>query len=418
MVILGLADPGHEAGCVRTTGASNPMHEPCAGRVCYLGPAGTFTHQAALELVPDARELVALGSVPEVFAAVETSECEFGVVAWDNTVEGPVFATLDGLLHSADVIAVAALSLPIQFDAYALAGGSAGSRPVPEVQTLPMQRLRVEPAMTDFIGPVRMGGSADSAMTNMGEAAKAWEIGTGHPHALAQVSGYLREHGLAPEPASSNVAAINGLRPGQIAFGPPGQAKPGVEMIASNVGDYPAARTEFLLLSRRDKAGPRETGTDGRRPCHSGQIHVIAGFDPQSLHQPATWLDGPSSQAGSGHQSLLAITPTATGPGVLARITGQFAQRGLNMSALVSRPLKGRDGQYVFVVTLDAPPWAPPCRALLTDLLASGDAVKTMGVWQVPAAAPPVGAVEPDAIPPSSARGANPATALARSLLW
>ncbi len=64
----------------------------------YLGPEGTFTHQAAQDLARAGEDLVPRGSVPEVVQSVESGDAQAGVVAFENSLEGPVPANLDELL--------------------------------------------------------------------------------------------------------------------------------------------------------------------------------------------------------------------------------------------------------------------------------------------------------------------------------
>ncbi len=66
--------------------------------VSYLGPSGTFTHQAVLALRPDA-EAVAATDQAEALDAVVAGEASYAVVPIDNSVNGVVVPTLDGLLQ-------------------------------------------------------------------------------------------------------------------------------------------------------------------------------------------------------------------------------------------------------------------------------------------------------------------------------
>jgi len=272
------------------------MHDATATQVAYLGPSGTFTHQAAMQFIPATAQLVPCRNVGEVFDALATGQVDYGVAAIDNTVEGPVFATIDGLLAHPTVVAVADIWLPIQFDAYALAQSAANHD---------------------------------------------YQYGVAHPHALAQVTRALREFDVKPMTAESNGAALANLKPGQLAFGPPGYAAEGVVTVARNVGDYPDAATQFVLLSPR------------------------AQFRPASYPNAA--------------KTLLAITPTDTGPGVLARISALFANANLNLSALFSRPIKGVAGQYVFIVTVDASPASSTLTSVISELEKAKDKVQQLG---------------------------------------
>ncbi len=65
----------------------------------YLGPAGTYSDEAArafaARLDIDEPELMECPSFSEVFDSVDRGKCTFGVVPTENSLEGPVTATLD-----------------------------------------------------------------------------------------------------------------------------------------------------------------------------------------------------------------------------------------------------------------------------------------------------------------------------------
>ncbi len=69
-------------------------------RVAYMGPEGTFSHQAASRQFGSVTELLPASSIGEVFRVVERGEAEFGVVPVENTTEGVVTATLDALVDT------------------------------------------------------------------------------------------------------------------------------------------------------------------------------------------------------------------------------------------------------------------------------------------------------------------------------
>ena len=81
-------------------------------RVAYLGPATTFTHQAALKLFGDAAELVPVASIRDVFLETERGKTDYGVVPVENSTEGSVPFTIDCFIES-DLKACSELSLPI-----------------------------------------------------------------------------------------------------------------------------------------------------------------------------------------------------------------------------------------------------------------------------------------------------------------
>jgi chorismate mutase / prephenate dehydratase len=67
--------------------------------VAYMGPPGTFSHLAARSLFPN-HPTVECPTITDVIERVERKEAELGVVPVENSTEGGVTATLDGLLES------------------------------------------------------------------------------------------------------------------------------------------------------------------------------------------------------------------------------------------------------------------------------------------------------------------------------
>jgi chorismate mutase/prephenate dehydratase len=68
-----------------------------AGRVAYMGPAGTFSHVAARKAYPDATH-VEMPTIASVVDVVASKNADFGVVPIENSTEGSVTPTLDALL--------------------------------------------------------------------------------------------------------------------------------------------------------------------------------------------------------------------------------------------------------------------------------------------------------------------------------
>ena len=66
-------------------------------QVGYLGPEGSFSHEAVRAKFGSSIDTEALASIPEVFRAVETGKLDYGVVPVENSSEGLVNSTLDQL---------------------------------------------------------------------------------------------------------------------------------------------------------------------------------------------------------------------------------------------------------------------------------------------------------------------------------
>jgi chorismate mutase/prephenate dehydratase len=69
-------------------------------RVAFLGPEGTFSHQAVGRQFGAQIDLLPTGSVREVFALTQRGKTHYGVVAVENTTEGAVAETFDALVES------------------------------------------------------------------------------------------------------------------------------------------------------------------------------------------------------------------------------------------------------------------------------------------------------------------------------
>jgi len=69
-------------------------------RVAYLGPAGTFSEQAALQFFGSSIERMPCSSLDEVFRATAAGSAEYGVVPVENSTEGVISRSLDLFLTS------------------------------------------------------------------------------------------------------------------------------------------------------------------------------------------------------------------------------------------------------------------------------------------------------------------------------
>ncbi len=81
-------------------------------RIAYLGPEGTFTHQAAESRFGAMSDYLSLGSIHSVFKTLESKRAKFGVVPIENSKDGVVGETLD-LLAKSPMKIVAELYMPI-----------------------------------------------------------------------------------------------------------------------------------------------------------------------------------------------------------------------------------------------------------------------------------------------------------------
>ena len=122
-------------------------------RCAYLGPAGTFSHQAARDLAGPADELVPALDAQEIVAGILGGELDAGVVPFESSQEGEVGSTLDIIagLNGTPVI-VAERVLPVAFtlfrapgDATPLTVGRAIRSGWPSARGVPCARRRDDP---------------------------------------------------------------------------------------------------------------------------------------------------------------------------------------------------------------------------------------------------------------------------------
>ena len=192
-------------------------------RLAYLGPAGTFTEQAAL-VHDSTATLLPYASIPAVAAAVDSSLADEGVVPIENSLEGSVTFTLDLLIHESTLFIRNELVLPIRHS------------------------LLVKP----------------------GTKSEEIEVIYSHPQALAQCRSFLADcypdvelvASLSTSAAVEEVlkrrsagAAIANMRAAELY---------GVEVLASGIEDNPSNETRFVVLAQTDHS---RTGRDKTSIC-------------------------------------------------------------------------------------------------------------------------------------------------------
>ncbi|TAF67995.1 MAG: chorismate mutase [Cytophagales bacterium] len=83
-------------------------------RIAYLGPEGSFTHQAAESRFGSIADYLSLPTIQEVFESVGTERVRFGVLPIENNQEGTVNETFEGLYNN-NIKIVAEVPMPIHF---------------------------------------------------------------------------------------------------------------------------------------------------------------------------------------------------------------------------------------------------------------------------------------------------------------
>lgn len=73
-------------------------------RIGYLGPAGSFTHSAAMLKFGQSVEYEPLTDIKSIFSEVEKGHCDFAVVPVENTTGGGVIETLDAFVETSVLV--------------------------------------------------------------------------------------------------------------------------------------------------------------------------------------------------------------------------------------------------------------------------------------------------------------------------
>lgn len=244
-------------------------------RISYLGPRGSFAEAALRSLDVSANaELVPATSVFAALAMARDGSTDLALVPIENSVEGAVNLTLDELTNGDPLVIVDEVAIPVQFALLAPAGVS---------------------------------------------LADVHRIAT-HPHAQAQVAGWLRTN--LPDavvlPALSTAAAAAGLREEPRSYDASvSQALCaeiyGLNVLADAIADNEGATTRFVLVSRPGSL-PAPTGAD---------------------------------------KTTLSLFMHHDQPGALLAILNEFAVRGVNMTRIESRPTRKQLGDYYFSVDIE-----------------------------------------------------------------
>jgi prephenate dehydratase len=239
-------------------------------KLAFLGPAGTFSEEAAILYDPSA-ELVPYSTITGAARSVLSGEADEAITPIENSLQGAITDTLDQLIHEQGYRIKRELNLPV------------------------VHNLMARPGVT---------------MQDI-------ERVHSHPQALGQCRGWLAKHlpnaeavaalstaGSVESAASDDVPAA-AIAPRRAA------ALYGADILAESIQDDDNNVTRFVVLARED--APR-SGDDKTSICFS--------FDDDK-------------------------------PGLLFGVMGRFADAGINLTKVESRPTRLGLGRYYFLVDLE-----------------------------------------------------------------
>lgn len=82
--------------------------------VSYLGPAGTYTEDAALQFFGHKEKVIPAVTVVEALAMLKEGKCQYTVVPVENTIGGPAYSYLEAALADDSFAVVGEVDLPIR----------------------------------------------------------------------------------------------------------------------------------------------------------------------------------------------------------------------------------------------------------------------------------------------------------------
>ncbi len=246
-------------------GACLALEQPLS--VAFLGPEGTFSHEAARRHFGGGARLAACATLDEVFEAVEAERAGYGVVPVENVFEGAVGQTLDLL-------------------------------------AAPERRARI---CAEIV--LEVHHQLLSLADDLREIRRVYS----HPQALAQCRGWLDAHlpAAARIEETSTAAAAGRAReegPEAAAIGPRTLADTlGLNVLVPNIEDHRGNRTRFFVIGRHDAA---PTGRD--------RTTFVVSVEDR--------------------------------PGALFHLLRPFAERGVGLTRIESRPSRRRAWEYLFFI--------------------------------------------------------------------
>ncbi len=92
-------------------------------QIGYLGPEGTFSHEAVLNYVNGDSTIIPFDNIIHIFESLENDDIDEAVVPMENSTEGSVLVTLDALTYF-DLNIIKEMELPIKHNLLAQKGTS------------------------------------------------------------------------------------------------------------------------------------------------------------------------------------------------------------------------------------------------------------------------------------------------------
>ncbi|SMB98334.1 prephenate dehydratase [Thermanaeromonas toyohensis ToBE] len=276
------------------------MNSSCKiDQVAYLGPEGTFSHEAAViwGSAIGVASFFPVENLLEVVQAVLEGRCQAAILPLENSIEGSVNLTQDLLLEEPALQIVGEVVLEVR---HCLASKETDPQNITEV----------------------------------------WS----HPHALAQCRRFLASRlpkaRLCPATSTAGAFVLATSRKGSAAIGSSFAARLyGLPVLYQGIEDYPGNKTRFVIVSRER--------VPGRGP----------------------------------YKTSLVLALPENRPGGLYNILRDFAEAGINLTRIESRPTKKELGEYLFFLDCEGHAEREPLAGVLAALRPRTSFLRVLGSY-------------------------------------
>ena len=268
---------------IRRSCEETPKLFPEKARVACQGVEGAYSQQACEKMFrsPDITYFKTFG---DVFSAIESGECEYGVLPIENSLAGSVNSVYDKLLSRKCYIV---RSARVKIDHTLLV--KPGTKPE-DIREIWSHEQAIQQC-SDFLSKN-----------------KQWQVNVSSNTAAAAR--------MVAESGRKDVAAISSGRCAQLY---------GLEILKTDIQNNSNNHTRFICISRKPEIYP-----------------------------------------GADRTSLMLALPDR--PGALYQLLGRFYAQGINLTKLESRPVPGKDFEFMFCFDIDASVYSPAFTRLIEEL--------------------------------------------------
>ena len=260
--------------------------------VAYLGPEGTFTHEAASILFPNST-LTPMPRISDVVKSVYMGQSEYGVIPLENSVAGIVGESVEALAEF-------------------------------NVGVFSCLEYRVELCLV-----------VNNDVESLSEVKEIYS----HPHALSEARGFLSRLNIPLKEASSTAEALN------------------------------------MVIGHRDRAAVASR----RGALARGLKPIVCGIEDTLNYTRFLAVKRGFNTRGS--RTLLIFT-VPNRPGSLYRALRPFAEGGVNLTMIYSKPTRSGLWEYLFIAEAECSLDDPACVGAIEGLRNYAEFVKVLGSYR------------------------------------